>query len=471
MLLFALVWFSTAWFGSWEFNPNNSTRMFAALSIAEDGDATIDEFAHLTIDKAQFGTHVYLDKAPGMTLIAVPVVGAFLMTTGETTRYIDKRIDNPRLAAFLRARMRAVAILSSGLLTALAAVALWSLAGEITGNLGAALFAAIGYALGSPAWGWATTIFGHASVGALLMLAIWAAWRGTRGDRARLVPMLAAGGALGWAVVIENQAVLAGGAIGLWCLWRLWPLAGRWTAAIALIAGGLIAILPMIGYNLFVFGAPFRFGYAGVTGFDGMKQGFFGLTYPKIAVLAEILFGSRRGLFWVAPILLLAPVGLWRLIRDGGDTGGRGRSLAIVAAAVVAIVLLVNSAYAYWDGGYSTGPRHSVPAIPFLALGLAPIWVAYPQYRRGMIALLALSIAINLGIAAAEIAAPDTDRWPLWKPILTEDIAQGLFRDFPSQFWGWSPWAGMAVYLAIAGALGWALVAAHRSRQEIDRNI
>ena len=60
-----LVWSSCAWFGSWEGNPNNATRLFAAISLVEDGDATIDEFSGLTIDKATFGGHVYLDKAPG----------------------------------------------------------------------------------------------------------------------------------------------------------------------------------------------------------------------------------------------------------------------------------------------------------------------------------------------------------------------------------------------------------------------
>ena len=39
---------------------------------AERGDARIDEFRNLTIDKAEFDDHVYLDKAPGMTLLALP---------------------------------------------------------------------------------------------------------------------------------------------------------------------------------------------------------------------------------------------------------------------------------------------------------------------------------------------------------------------------------------------------------------
>jgi len=83
-LLFLLVWLSVAWFGSWELNPNNATRMFAALSLVEQGDATIDEYAPLTIDKAQFGPHAYLDKAPGMTLMALPAVAIVDRWSGTT---------------------------------------------------------------------------------------------------------------------------------------------------------------------------------------------------------------------------------------------------------------------------------------------------------------------------------------------------------------------------------------------------
>ncbi len=39
--LFALVWLSIVWFGSFEYNPNNATRLFAAISLVENHDATI----------------------------------------------------------------------------------------------------------------------------------------------------------------------------------------------------------------------------------------------------------------------------------------------------------------------------------------------------------------------------------------------------------------------------------------------
>ena len=71
LLLFALVWLSCVWFGSWALNPNNSTRMFAAISLVDGQSGRIDDYQALTIDKAQFGGHVYLDKAPNCALSIV----------------------------------------------------------------------------------------------------------------------------------------------------------------------------------------------------------------------------------------------------------------------------------------------------------------------------------------------------------------------------------------------------------------
>lgn len=76
VVLFLLVWASCSWFGSWEMNTNNAVRLFATLVMVERGEATIDQFDSATTDKAQFGGHIYLDKAPGMSLMAIPAVAA-----------------------------------------------------------------------------------------------------------------------------------------------------------------------------------------------------------------------------------------------------------------------------------------------------------------------------------------------------------------------------------------------------------
>ncbi|MGY2734578.1 hypothetical protein [Sphingomonas sp. UYP23] len=455
LLLFALVWLSCVSFGSFVFNPNTATRMFGALALVERGEATIDRYQTLTIDKAAFRqgavTHYYMDKAPGMTLMAAPVVWATNRVTGA--RSYDKVIDitNPRLADFLRLRLQLAVACGAAILTAFAAVLLLDLGTGITGSPAAGLFAALGYAFGSIVWGWSTTLFGHAPVAALFLIATWAIWRGTSGERefGRWRYPLMAGAALGWAVTIEFQAALGGLAIGGWALWRSrgapWPVRRRLYVVAVLTA--LVAVSPMLAYNQFAFGTPFMTGYTGVVGFSGMNQGLFGLTYPKASALYGITLGTRRGLLWVAPVLLLGLVGLIQLVRDR-----RTRDLGVVALVVVAIVLSINASYAYWDGGASTGPRHSVPAIPFLALGLAPFWAALrrPAARAAAAALLGVSMLLNLIVAATDIFAPEGMMLPVWSRNILGLLAHGYLNTVPSLYWGVSPWLGLFLYLDLA---------------------
>ena len=435
--LFLLVWLSGAWFGSWEFNPNNATRLFAAIRMVENGTATIDPFAPLTIDKAQFGNHAYLDKAPGMTLMALPAVAITDLVTGDRAgRHMPSSVD-PGFVAYLKLRTRAAAT-GSALLTAIAAVLLFDLALTLTGGAGAALFAALGYALGTPIWGYSTTLLGHAAVGALFVIALAGVARG--GGRW----MAVAGLALGWAVVVEYQAVLAGSVIGLWAVWK-YRATPR--ALLPLIVAGAAGLLPLAAYNLFAFGTLFRIGYSGVVGFEGMNQGLFGLTVPRLAVLREILVGPTRGLFWVAPVLLVAPIGLWRL---GEARGTRG--IALAAAGVAVVALLVNAAYVYWDGGNATGPRHAMPLAGVAALGLAPVWaMARAGWQRVGLAMLLLgSVAINLTIAAAEIFAPPGYRWAWWQAVIQLRFRFGDLRTIPSEWWGWTSWNGLYLWAVVA---------------------
>ncbi|MBX9815781.1 MAG: hypothetical protein K2X76_13860 [Sphingomonas sp.] len=457
-LLFALVWLSCAWFGSWPFNDNQATRLYAAIALVEEGRASIDDYAPLTIDKARFGDHHYLDKAPGMTLLAAPAVAALGRFDGDRARDHPLSRGDYWFGRYLRSRLWLTTALGSAVLTALGAVALFALARDAIGSTGGGLVAALGYALGTPAWGWSTTLFGHAPVAALYAIAAWAVWRGTQA-RASPGHALLAGVALGGAVLIEYQAVLAGAVIGLWALWRLRGRDGAGVAILAALAGALPAAAALIGYNLIAFGQPFRIGYAGVVGWDGMRQGLFGLTYPKPLVLLELLIGSRRGLLWVAPVLLLAPAGLAGLI-----AARRTRDLGVMAAAGAATVLLVNAAYVYWDGGFSTGPRHSLPAVPLLALGLGALWAARPRWRAGIALLLLLSIALNLAIAATDIFAPDDKPFPIWDPVLGVALPAGRFDDWPSVWLYWRPWQGMVLYLTLALPLAALLLVAARLR-------
>ncbi len=463
LLLFVLVWLSTGWFGSWEGNPNNATRLFAAIELVERGDARIDDWAPLTIDKAVFDGHVYLDKAPGMTLLALPAVALADAVTGDRATGIVRSVGDTRLDRFLKWRLRLAAITGPALLTAIAAVLLYDLGLALTGRAAAGLVAALGYALGSPIWGLSTTIMGHAAVAALFVIAVWALARAAA--RGHGIPALLGGAALGYAVVVEYQAVLAGSAIALWAVWRLRGHPDRVRLLGLAAAGGIAGLMPLLAYNLIAFGTPFRIGYAGVQGFEGMQQGLFGLGVPRLSVLFEIVFGDRRGLVWVAPILVLAVPGLASLAEDR-----RGKGIGLVAIAVVAIGLLVNAAYVYWDGGNATGPRHAMAMAGLFALGLAPFWsgLRHGWQRIATAGLLGLSMAINLMIAAAEIFAPPEYRFPLWSAVYDLRFRHGDLRTIPSDWWGWTTWHGLWLYLGLALPLLAMLIAQVR-RQEVRR--
>ncbi len=457
-LLFALVWLSCIWFGSWAFNPNSATRILAATAIVETGSARITPYAAMTIDKAQFGGDLYMDKAPGMTLMALPFVAATNWITQQTSADVPHRLFDPDVEAFLRLRMRAAIAGIGAVLTALAAVALLDLGTGIGGSRAAGLFAALGFALGTTLWGWTTTWFGHAAATSLIAIALWAVWRGVREPQSRRYPLIA-GLALGWAVVVEHGALLLGAPVALWALWRLrdLPRPARLRALGLALVGGILAALPLLAYNLATFGNVVTTGYSGVVGFEGMKQGLFGLTYPKLDILAEILFGKRRGMIWVAPILALAPFGIWSLLRDPAR-----RDIGIVAAAGALTCFLYHAAYIYWDGGNATGPRHALPAIAYLALGLAAYWGSASRIERGLgVAFLTASIVLNLIIAAVDIQAPHHFAAPLADHILPGFLALNL-RTVPSEFWGWSPGAGLTLYFVLAGLLAALLALACR---------
>jgi hypothetical protein len=449
LLLFALVWLSCVWFGSWALNPNNATRIYAGMALVEHGDARIDKYQALTIDKAEFDGHFYMDKAPGMTLLALPAM-AVADHVGPPLEYVPPTLYDANFEHYMTVRLRLAVALGSAVIAALAALAMHDLGLRLTGSASGALVAGLGFALGTPVWGWSTTLFGHAPVAGLFVIAVWALWRAGEGKAMRFAAI--GGAALGLAVLIEFEAALPGSVIAIWGALRLWR-ADRRAMLAAAGAGAATLLVPFVTYNMIAFGMPFRVGYSGVVGFAGMDQGLFGLTSPKPVVLLKILVGMRRGLLWVAPVLIPATVGLWLL-------GRKHRGLAIMLAAAALTVLLVNSAYVYWDGGHSTGPRHTVPAIGLIAIGLAPFWASlrFAWERALTVGLLLVSVVINLMIAAANITTPDTYRFPLADPILA-DWQRGELRTLPSDVLGWSSIAGVVAYFVLVLLLAGPLLA------------
>jgi hypothetical protein len=165
-------------------------------------------------------------------------------------------------------------------------------------------------------------------------------------------------------------------------------------------------LLVLLAYQQAAFGSPWRPGYALVSRPDfaeGMSHGLMGVQAPRLGVLGALLLGRARGLLYLSPVLLLGFVGLGIRLREVWRAPA-ARAETLAAIAIVLYFLLMNAGYYMWYGGSALGPRHLIPALPFLCLG-----IPFSLRRRGgavLGILLAVSIANQLAGTAVSAAAP-----------------------------------------------------------------
>lgn len=417
-ILFVILIASNAWFyqaGGW----NQNSRLDLVRAIVERGTLRIDAYHDNTGDKARTGDHFYSDKAPGLALAAVPV--AVVARPALEAATVDE-------GGYVRWLSYFLTLAVAGLPAALTGVLLFAVARRLGASGEGAAVAALAFGLATPAWAYATLLFGHALATFCLFAAFAAGLaieREATTARRDFILGLAVGVAAGWATITEYPSALPAVLLAGYALARAWH--GGWPrrarAAAGVAAGALGALVVLLAYNLAAFGGPLETGYTYVVGFGGMKQGFMGVSTPKMEVLVEILFGSYRGLLFHAPVLAAALVGFPILLISPGRRAAGGLALAIVAYYV-----LFNAAYVYWIGGWSYGPRHMAPALPFLTLGLAPCWTRAGPPLRVAVAVLALfSVSLTLVAVSTTAQPPEAIRRPLaelqWPAFVDGDLS------------------------------------------------
>ena len=431
-ILFVLLFASYAYFyqaGGW----NQNSRFALVRAITNERTLNIDPFQRATGDKASFNGHYYSDKAPGLALIAVPVV-ALARPLWHAAGGDPETLSGLALLSYF------ATVFTAGLFTALAGAALYRLCLELGASEGGAVFATLTFGLATPIWTLATIFIGHAFAAALLLFAFRAATRIGRDEPSQDVSLGALiGFGAGWATISEFPAAIPAVILAGFAAYHAWALgharATRILGAMTVTAIACAAVLMV--YQYACFGSPFHLAYTSEPGYTGMQEGIFGVGLPKMIRLRRILFGSYRGLFPLAPVLALAPIGLLLMVGRGQtrvqtgvrppsdrDTAARARSGAIVASVIAFYFILLNASYFYWEGGWSYGPRHASPSIPFLCVGLAMLWTALPAIGRWALALLtAYGVAVTLVAVSTMPLPPSNIRRPL------TDFMLPAFRD------------------------------------------
>jgi len=466
LLLFGVSYFSYVYFTSNLSNPNAISRIALSLSLIDRHRVDIDPFADLTVDKATDGVHFYSDKAPGLSFLALPAaltIRPLVDPVSSGPPWHDGLEPN---LALLRVVFFCAA-LTSAFLTACSVVVFRKVVMQLTGNASCATVLALIFGLATPIWFWGATFFGHSAAAALLLMGFYVLLTLERSMRAedpaiasskRTVAALAllGGAAMSWAVLVEFTAAVPMAMTFAYFSWRYFRAQSRRVglvpAAMWIAAGGLPALVLLLVYNTIAFGSPFHIGYENVSGFEGMHQGFFGISLPRPRIMLELLMGDAHGILWLSPVLALSFIGLGM-----GLVSPETRGLSTFCGAIIVYYLALNSGYVYWGGGNSAGPRHITACLPFACLLLTPVWEGLGRYGRTAICAFGLlSFALCLAVVCVKVSPPTETTSALFGYILPRFWKGEFSATFPDAVLGLSGFAILIPYsiVCLLGLIG-----------------
>jgi hypothetical protein len=381
---------------------------FSQVRAFADGEAQIDRWHWETNDKAYVDGHFYSVKSPGVAALATPLYIALEAVGGE--KLARSAVDNversdhskwhPHDVVPLetygfdaergqRVEQRvqqstpivwALTLLASVIPAILLLLGVRWAADRFQPGYGTA--AAITLGLATIVMTFAAEFFSHVISAGLGFAAFLILMRERDGAPSRL--MVAGAGLLaGLAVTFEFQTGLLGIVLFVYALSRRTDLPRR---AAAYGAGAIAGALPTLGFNFWAFGDPLKLAYSdavvapGVSGHEVLglnSEGFFGITAPRLDGALDLLLAGR-GLLVLTPIVVMCVAGVL-MMRSRGD-----RAEANVILAVAAVYFIYNSGYWLPFGGGTPGPRFLMPALPFLALGLATAYRRLPALTLGL---------------------------------------------------------------------------------------
>ncbi|HWB74107.1 MAG TPA: hypothetical protein VG755_04110 [Nannocystaceae bacterium] len=357
-------------------NANERPRLLQAVAIVDHGTLALDPVEiDPGIDVARgVGGATYPNKPPGAT---VPAVLAY-----SVQRAWCGLLDcTPTL--------RGLTLLARIFGAVLPVVLLVHFALRRLGDDAIARLAVLVLVVATPLWSYGHLLFSHALAALAMFVGVT-----KLGDAARDEDLRAAaigGACAGATVVLEYVAVFAALPIAVWLLRRRRTL-------VAATIGALVPIALLALYHQHAFGSPWATSYHSTVdplSAEQVAHGLLGLDVPKPAAVVEDLISPWGGLFYFAPLVVIAPLA-WKLAPHDDRTHVR-LHLAVLATLVLA-TLCIDQA-----GGWRVGPRHVVLAMPALAPALALV-LRQRSDREGLLAIvlgLALWGLLVNGLAAS----------------------------------------------------------------------
>jgi hypothetical protein len=458
------------------------SSFYAQVRALADGGTEIDRWHWETQDKAWVDGHFYSVKAPGLAAFTLPAyLGLDALGAQAAARDAAanaRATEHPRwtLAAgtdppfgefgYSTSRARniwdriedgapivwALTLVGAVVPAVLLLLLVRWVANRIEPGYGTA--AAITLGLGTIVMTFASEYMSHVLAAVLGFAAFALLFREREGpERVWLVGI--AGLLAGLAVTLEYPLGLVGVVLFVYALARQ----RRVARGAAYAAGAVAGAAPALIYNLWSLGSPLKFAYGdavvtqGATGHAELglnDAGFFGITLPRPESAFDLLFAGR-GLLTLTPVLAAALVGVFLMHRRGRLTEAR------VIGAIATVYFVYNAGYWLTYGGGTPGPRFLIPALPFLALGLAT------AYRRLPALTLALAIPSALFMIVGTLTFPLIGENGTW--IWVERLQNGILEHTVLTVLGVSDaWlAILPVLVALAAAVAFAALATPRT--------
>jgi hypothetical protein len=381
---------------------------FAQVRGFAHGQAQIDQWHWETNDKAWVDGHFYSVKSPGMAALTTPAYMAIDALGGdklaraaaantEDTAHPKWRPDSVvplenygyDVQRGMRVQSRveqetpiiwALTLIAAVIPGVLLLLGVRWAADRFVPGYGTA--AAITLGLATVVMTFAAEFFSHV-ISAGIAFAAFCVLMKERDGPARPWLVFAAGLLAGLAVTFEFQTGLVGIVLIAYALARR---SDRLRRAFAYAGGAVLGAAPMLAFNLWAFGNPLKLAYGDAVAFPGASghdklglnsHGFFGITAPRFDSAFDLLFAGR-GMLVLTPVIVMSVVGVFLMRRRGH------RAEANVILGIAAVYFLYNSGYWLPFGGGTPGPRFLIPALPFLAIGLAYAYQRLPALTLGL---------------------------------------------------------------------------------------
>jgi hypothetical protein len=424
-------------------SANELPRVYLVRAIVEDGTFAIDSGVRRwgsTADVSPSNGHMYSNKAPGSSLLVVPVYAVVSWIGGP-----------PSLPVTMWLSRVVAGVIPAVLFLWL----LWGFLARFAPDVAVRRLVVIAYALGSLAMTYAILFYSHQ----LAAICIASAWilavdvvERRRGPRW----MAAVGFLAGAAPLVDYQAAFAGVPVAVYLIVKLWSWPRR-DAGTALALAGVAAAVPiaiLLWYHAVCFGSPLRTGYDATQTFAHLhQQGFLGISELRGEAFWGSMFGPDNGLFVLSPWLLLGVPGavlLWR----------RDRATTLVCVAVAIVFILFISSISFWRGGWSVGPRYVTAMLPFwlpLVACALHAWRERPLLVGALSGSIVSACVIYCASAATFPYWPDSLKNPLYEVTLRL-LGDGAVAPNAASALGIGGLAGIAPMLGIcAGLVGWAI--------------